>query len=132
VVERALRTRRKPFNVWKVDVTVLATLQGLYYVVSGLWAIVHIESFQKVTGPKTDLWLVKTVGLLLAVIGAGLLLAAYRQQFDPALILIAMGSAAALLTIELVYVAKRTISRIYLLDAAIEAVLIAWWAVIAL
>jgi energy-converting hydrogenase Eha subunit E len=132
VVERARRTRRKPFNVWKVDVTVLATLQGLYYVVSGLWAIVHIESFQKVTGPKTDLWLVKTVGLLLAVIGAGLLLAAYRQQFDPALILIAMGSAAALLTIELVYVAKRTISRIYLLDAAIEAVLIAWWAVIAL
>jgi hypothetical protein len=132
VVERARRTRRKPFNVWKVDVTVLATLQGLYYVVSGLWAIVHIESFQKITGPKTDLWLVKTVGLLLAVIGAGLLLAAYRQQFDPALILIAMGSAAALLTIELVYVAKRTISRIYLLDAAIEAVLIAWWAVIAL
>jgi energy-converting hydrogenase Eha subunit E len=112
--------------------TALAILQGVYYVVSGLWAIVHIESFQKITGPKTDLWLVKTVGLLLTVIGVGLLLAAYRQQFDPALVLIAVGSAAALLIIELVYVAKRTISRIYLLDAAIEAVLIAWWAVIAL
>ncbi len=108
--------------------TTAAIAQGSYYLITGLWAIVHIESFQKITGPKTDLWLVKTVGLLLAVIGAGLLLAAYRQQFDPALILIAIGSAAALLVIEFVYVAKRTISRIYLLDAAVEAGLIAWWA----
>jgi hypothetical protein len=109
--------------------TALAIVQGSYYLITGLWAIVHIESFQKITGPKTDVWLVKTVGLLLAVIGAGLLLAAYRQQFDPALMLVAIGSAAALLLIELVYVAKRTISRIYLLDAAIEAALIACWAV---
>ena len=109
--------------------TAVALLQGSYYLITGLWAIVHIESFQKITGPKTDLWLVKTVGLLLAVIGAGLLLAASRQQFEPAVVLIAMGSAAALIAIELVYVAKRTISRIYLLDAAIEAGLIAWWAV---
>jgi energy-converting hydrogenase Eha subunit E len=110
-------------------VTAAAIAQGSYYLITGLWAIVHIESFQKITGPKIDLWLVKTVGLLLAVIGTGLLLAAYRQQLDPALILIAIGSAAALLIIELVYVAKRTISRIYLLDAAVEAGLIAWWAV---
>ena len=109
--------------------TAVALLQGSYYLISGLWAIVHIESFQRITGPKTDLWLVKTVGLLLAVIGAALLLAAYRQQFDPALVLIAMCGAAALLAIELVYVAKRTISRIYLLDAAIEAGIIAWWTV---
>ena len=109
--------------------TAVALLQGSYYLITGLWAIVHIESFQKITGPKTDLWLVKTVGLLLAVIGAGLLLAAYRQQLDPALIVIAVGSAAALIAIEVVYVAKRTISRIYLMDAAIEAGLIAWWAV---
>ena len=91
------------------------------------WALVDIESFQKVTGPKSDLWLVKTVGLLLVVIGAGLLVAAYRDQYDPALILIAMGSAAALLAIELVYVAQGTISRIYLVDALVEAGLIAWW-----
>ena len=112
--------------------TTVAIMQGAYYVVTGLWAIVHIESFQKITGPKTDIWLVKTVGLLLAVIGAGLLLAAYRQQFDPALMLIAMGSAAALIVIELVYVTRHTISRIYLLDAAVEAGLIAWWAVVVL
>ena len=75
----------------------VAIAQGGFYVATGLWAIVHIGSFQKVTGPKTDIWLVKTVGLLLVAIGAGLLLAAYRQQFDPALILIAVGAAAALI-----------------------------------
>ena len=37
--------------------------QGVYYVVSGAWPLVHIDSFQKVTGRKTDLWLVHTVGL---------------------------------------------------------------------
>src|SRR4026209_2272383 len=106
-----------------------ALAQGLYFVVSGAWALVHIESFQRVTGPKTDLWLVKTVGLLLVAIGAGLLLAVARRQFDPALVLIAMASATALLSIELVYVAKGVIARIYLLDALIEAGLLIVWAI---
>jgi hypothetical protein len=46
----------------------LARVQGWFYVLTGLWAIVDIGSFQAVTGPKTDLWLVKTVGVLVGVI----------------------------------------------------------------
>src|SRR5687768_10445654 len=107
----------------------LAYLQGAYLLLSGAWAVVHIESFEKVTGPKTDLWLVKTVGLLLVAIGGGLILAATTRQFGPGIVCIAMGSAAALLAIEMVYVLKRVISRIYLVDAAIEAGFLAWWAV---
>jgi hypothetical protein len=34
---------------------------------TGLWPLVSIGTFQQVTGPKTDLWLVKTVGVLIAV-----------------------------------------------------------------
>ena len=107
----------------------VAFAQGCYFLVTGAWALVDIESFQRVTGRKTDLWLVKTVGLLLVGIGAGLILAATRGQFDPALILIAMASAAALLAIELVYLFKRVIPRIYGLDALIEAGFIAAWAI---
>ena len=66
--------------------TAVAFAQGSYFLVTGAWALVHIESFQKVTGPKADLWLVKTVGLLLVGMGAGLIVAALRQQFDPAVI----------------------------------------------
>jgi hypothetical protein len=106
----------------------VALAQGCYYLMSGGWALVHIESFQKVTGRKTDLWLVKTVGLLLVAIGAGLLLAATQQQFGPGLVLIAMGSAGALIAIEVFYVMKRVISPVYGVDAAVESGFIIWWA----
>jgi hypothetical protein len=92
-----------------------------------VWPLIHIDSFQKVTGRKTDLWLVKTVGLLLAAIGGGLVVAGVGRQLVPAVIVIAVGSAAALLLIELVYVLKRIISPIYLADAVVELGFLIWW-----
>jgi hypothetical protein len=44
--------------------------QGGYYLVTGLWPLVHLASFEAITGPKVDDWLVRMVGLLAAVIGA--------------------------------------------------------------
>jgi hypothetical protein len=38
-----------------------------------------------------------------------------------------MGSAISLAVIEFVYVAKRVVSPIYLGDAIVELILIAWW-----
>ena len=51
----------------------ISLAQGLFYFLTGVWALVSIDTFQKVTGPKTDLWLVKTVGVLFRVIGIGLI-----------------------------------------------------------
>src|SRR4051794_26459937 len=34
------------------------TVQAMFYVVSGLWSIVSIDSFMRVTGRKRDVWLV--------------------------------------------------------------------------
>jgi hypothetical protein len=96
-------------------------------VFSGAWPLVHVDSFQKVTGPKTDLWLVNTVGLLLVAIGGGLVVAGVSRQAVPALVVIAMACAAALVLIELVYVLKRVISPIYLADALVELGFIGWW-----
>src|SRR5689334_22911224 len=56
----------------------LATIQGLYFLATGVWPLFHIESFLAVTGPKTDLWLVQTVAALLVVAGGVLLIAAAR------------------------------------------------------
>ena len=42
---------------------------------TGIWPLLDIESFQDVTGSKTDLWLVRTVGVLVAVIDGVVLLA---------------------------------------------------------
>src|SRR4051794_41935238 len=54
--------------------------QGAYYTLTGLWPLVHMASFEAVTGPKTDDWLVRMVGLLAAVIGATLLTAGRHRQ----------------------------------------------------
>jgi hypothetical protein len=105
----------------------LAWFQGIYYVVAGFWPIPAIDSFMLVTGPKTDIWLVKTVGLLLVAIGAVLCLAARRRRVGLETSVLAIGAALALTVIELVYVANGTISGIYLLDAVVEVCLAIGW-----
>jgi hypothetical protein len=103
--------------------------QALYYVLTGVWSLVSIRTFQMVTGPKVDTWLVKTVGVLVIVIGAVLGMAAARRQWTPEIPLLATGSAAGLAGIDVVYVAQKRISPVYLLDALAEVLLIAMWAI---
>src|SRR5215212_7107379 len=88
----------------------LARLQAIFYVATGVWPFVSMRTFEAVTGPKVDRWLVKTVGALVAVIGCALALASRRRQLAPEIVLVAAGSAAALATIDTVYVARRRIS----------------------
>jgi hypothetical protein len=101
----------------------LATVQGVYYLVTGLWPIVSMRSFEWVTGRKTDRWLVRMVGLLAAAIGLALL-RGRDEPIDPAL---PVASAAAFTAVDVVYAAKGTISPIYLGDAVVELGLIAGW-----
>jgi hypothetical protein len=105
----------------------LARFQAAYYVATGVVPLVSMRAFEAVTGAKTDRWLVKTVGLLVAAIGSGLALASYRRQLSPEMALVAAGSAAALATVDMVYVAKGRISPVYLIDAVIEAGVLAAW-----
>jgi len=107
----------------------LALVQGGFYVLSGVWPLLHLRSFERVTGPKADGWLVKTVGVLVLVIGCALGLAGWRRQVSPEVALVAAGSAAGLATIDLVYVGRRRISPVYLLDALAEVLLVALWIV---
>lgn len=53
----------------------VALVQVVYFLITGIWPLLSMKTFLLFTGPKTDLWLVKTVGLILAVIGAVLLYA---------------------------------------------------------
>ena len=102
--------------------------QGLFYLLTGLWPIVHLPSFEAVTGAKTDDWLVKTVGVVVAVVGAVLVLAARRRRITPEIAVLGAGSALALAGIDLVYALSGVISRIYLADAAAELGLVLLWA----
>lgn len=105
----------------------LSFAQGLYFFVTGIWPLISIRTFLKVTGPKTDLWLVKTVGALIAVVGLVLMLAGAQGNVTFATGVLAVGSAAALAAVDINYALKGVISKIYLLDAIIEALIIAAW-----
>jgi len=105
----------------------IAILQGLYYLPTGIWPLVSLRTFMAVTGPKVDGWLVKTVGALITVVGGVLMLAGLRGRVTPELRLLAVGSAAGLAAVDVVYVARRRISPIYLLDALGEGILIGAW-----
>jgi hypothetical protein len=104
-----------------------AALQGGYFLATGLWPLVHMRSFEAVTGPKYERWLVKTFGSMIAVIGGVLLDGARRRSIDRSLAMVAIGSAAALAGVDVVYTAKRRISPVYLVDAAVELALLGVW-----
>ena len=110
----------------------LALGQGIYYFATGVWPLVSIRNFEAVTGPKTDRWLVKTVGVLVSVIGLVLVLAGRRRRVTPEATLLAAGSAAGLAAIDTIYATRGRISKIYLLDAVAEVALIAAWVIGAL
>jgi len=119
--------------------SILLWVQGLYFAVTALWPLVHMESFLAFTGPKTDHentalgdhWLVATVSVLIAAVGLTLLVAAWRRTHVGEVLVLACAAAGALLGIDVVYVARGAILPIYLVDAAAEMILLAGWAVVA-
>jgi hypothetical protein len=106
-------------------------VQGIYFGVTGLWPLVHLRSFELVTGPKQDDWLVETVGLLILVIGVALCVSARARVLNAGNYVVAAGSAFALMLVDIVFTANGAISPIYLLDAAAECFLLIAWATVA-
>ena len=94
--------------------------QGLYYVATGLWPLLHLGSFESVTGPKVDDWLVRMVGLLVLVIGGTLILGTRGPGPVLEVVALAAGSAAAFAAIDLWYGLSGRIAPVYLADAAVQ------------
>jgi hypothetical protein len=105
----------------------LELAQGLYYVATGVWPLVSPATFQMVTGPKREVWLVKTVGALAAVMGGVLTYSGIRGRRPSEVAMLAMGAAVAFGAVDVVYVGKRRISPVYLFDAAAQLGLLALW-----
>jgi hypothetical protein len=97
----------------------LAWAQGLYFLVTGVWPLVSVRTFQLVTGKKSDHliatppseadhWMLNTISALIIAISIVVLAAAWRRRvsFD---------------------VARGTILPIYLADAAVEVLIIGVW-----
>lgn len=94
-------------------------VQGLYYLLTGLWPLIHIGSFMYVTGPKTDTWLVKMVGFLSMSIGASLIIAVKNKERPWTL---SCCTALSFMIIDNYYALDGRISKVYLADAALELI----------
>lgn len=105
----------------------IALSQGIYFFITGLWPILDINSFMVVTGPKTDIWLVKMVGALTVSISFLLLYAGISKRMTPESFILILTSFISYLFIDVIYTLNKTIGIIYLADAVIEAGFILLW-----
>jgi hypothetical protein len=97
----------------------LVRIQGAYYLLTGVWSLVHRRSFEAITGPKRDYWLVQTVGALVIVIG-GLLVSMPRGRRVESRLALAFLSAVALAAIDLRHGLPGRISRVYAVEGILE------------
>jgi energy-converting hydrogenase Eha subunit E len=102
--------------------------QAAYYILTGVWPLLHMASFEAVTGPKVDDWLVRMVGLLAATIGVTLALAVRESRWSAEVRALAILSALSFAAIDVRYALSGRISPIYLADAAVELLLVAFLA----
>ena len=101
--------------------------QGVFYVITGLWPIVHLKSFEKVTGNKREAWLSKSMGALVTAVGAALIVGSLEKVPSRTLKVLGMGSAIALGLADLVFAKKSRAPRVYLGDAVAEGAALATW-----
>lgn len=96
--------------------------QGIYYLFTGFWPFVHLESFEAVTGSKDSTFLLHMVSALIIVIALTLLSSLGKEKPLPVLVLATLTPVAFML-IEIVYRAQ--IEWVYFMDFAIEAIVLA-------
>jgi hypothetical protein len=108
-------------------IRVLIGVQATYIFLTALWPLIDIHSFMLVTGYKTDVWLVKTVGALLIPIsltmGSYLIIRADERP----LIILGGGTAVSFICVDFYYALGDVISDIYLLDGVLQIGFVAAW-----
>jgi hypothetical protein len=86
-----------------------------------------MRSFTAVTGPKTDLWLVQSFGLLVAALGAVLLARGFSAKADAATSQFALAASGALVVIDVWFFLIGAISAVYLADGVAQLLLASGW-----
>lgn len=109
--------------------SILALAQGAYYALVGAWPLVHLRSFEKVTGPTLEEWFIKGVGACSLNVGLHLMQAGLRggrpRRDERGL---ALRMAATFAAVDFHYAGlRRRISPVYLIDGFVQLGFIALW-----
>ncbi|HET9745009.1 MAG TPA: hypothetical protein VFP97_04795 [Chitinophagaceae bacterium] len=105
-------------------------IQTIYYLITAVWALVDIRSFISITGPKTDIWLVKTVAVLLLCVCACFATSLLIKKDSPPVNVLAISCCIGFLIIDCYYSFNNIISDVYLFDAGVELILLVCWGII--
>ncbi|MBT2442146.1 hypothetical protein J7E93_18965 [Streptomyces sp. ISL-36] len=107
----------------------VARFHGWFHLVTGAWPLVHRRSFEQITGPKVDVWLLQTVSGLLVTIGWTQIRAAEAGVAPARGLARQLGTltASTLLAIDVVYATRRRIRPVYFLDAAFQVLWLTAW-----
>jgi hypothetical protein len=111
-------------------IRILLLIQGVYTTLTALWGLIDIHSFMVVTGPKTDIWLVKTVSAILVCVGLTLLTNLRSGENLAPRAMLSVSSAVALSCIDFYYAEAGIIRRIYELDGIMQLLFLLTWGVV--
>jgi hypothetical protein len=107
----------------------LAIAHGAYFVLSGAWPLVHLRSFESVTGTKLEGWLAKGVGACWVNVGVHLIRAGLqrgRARRDERGF--AVRTALTFAAFDFYYAGfRRRISPAYLVNGFLQLAFVALW-----
>ena len=105
-------------------------VQGVHYILTGLWPILHAPSFEAVMGPRPDWWTVKMFGALTAALGLVLVDAWRRAVIRHECVLFSIVGALVFAVSDAVLIIEKTAGLIYLTDLFVNAIVLASWVLV--
>jgi hypothetical protein len=105
----------------------LLAIQGGYYFITAAWGLIDIDSFMDVSGPKTDIWLVKTVSAMLLAICAGIFTAILQREINLAVAVMCFALTISFAAIDFYYTLNKTIKWVYAVDGGLQIVFMIGW-----
>jgi hypothetical protein len=84
----------------------------------------------EVTGPKTDIWLAKTVSALLTAVSLCFIANLYIKTDRRPVIILAVACCIALACIDFYYAGNKIISPVYYVDGVLQVIFLFAWIVI--
>jgi len=112
-------------KLWRLTLQI----QTIYYLVTAVWPLVDMDSFMAVSGQKTDIWLVKTVAVLLLAISCSFIAQLIAKTNPWPVSMLATACCTVLIVIDCYYALSDIISNVYLVDAGVQSVFLLLWLV---
>jgi hypothetical protein len=105
----------------------LLLAQSGYTLLTALWGLLDIDSFMAVTGPKTDIWLVKAVSVLFVSIALSLIVSFVFNPSDKSSATLAITVSIGIAIIDFYYSLNHIIRPVYIVDGCIQLIFFCCW-----